>query len=146
MSSLHSAAVRNATSSSKPSRDFESFIALARSAKHFRARCTSSGIQRRTLRNRYWTLVPSPRNLNFGVLLCIRWHISTCSGRLGCIIVNKLSRFLFERRLRSDTDFVRANCVAFRNEDIIHIETDIFFLRKEKNERSCVISTTYTWI
>lgn len=37
MSSLHSAAVRNATSSSKPSRDFESFIALARSAKHFRA-------------------------------------------------------------------------------------------------------------
>lgn len=37
MSSLHSAAARNAASFSKPSRDFESFIALARPAKHFRA-------------------------------------------------------------------------------------------------------------
>lgn len=37
MSSLYSAVARNAASSSKPSRDFESFIALAQPAKHFRA-------------------------------------------------------------------------------------------------------------
>lgn len=71
-------AARNVTSSSKPSRDLESFIALARPAKHFRALLRTES-RDECSGSRYWTLVLSSRNWNFCVLLCIWWRISTCS-------------------------------------------------------------------